>query len=81
MKKNQPTPQKHNNCICHWFTATRISVQAWSPHFRKDIDLLEGAERKERATKLVSAIEDETYEDRLCYVNLTLEMTVSVEVD
>ena len=38
-------------------------------HFREDIDLLLGVRR--RATKLISAIEDEIYEDRLHYVNLT----------
>jgi ribonuclease P/MRP protein subunit RPP40 len=45
------------------------SVQAWRPHFRKDIDLLEGVQR--RATKLITAIKDEAYEDRLRHVNLT----------
>ena len=42
------------------------SVQAWKPPFRKDIDLLEGVQR--RATKLISTIRDELYEDRLCYI-------------
>jgi len=37
------------------------SVQAWRPHFRKDIDLLEGVQRK--ATKLITAIKDEIYKD------------------
>ena len=45
------------------------SVQAWRPHFRNDIDLLEGVQR--RATELISTIKDELYEDRLRYVNLT----------
>jgi len=39
------------------------SVQAWRPHFRKDIDLLEGVQR--RATKLITSIKDETFQDRL----------------
>ena len=48
------------------------SVQAWRPHFRKDIDLLEGVQK--RATKLISTIEDELCKDRLRYVNFaTLE--------
>ena len=45
------------------------SVQAWRPHFRKDIDLLEGIQK--RATKLISTIKDELYKDRVRYVNLT----------
>ena len=45
------------------------SVQAWRPHFRKDIDLLEGVQR--RATKLITTIKDELYEDRLRYLNIT----------
>jgi len=45
------------------------SVQAWRPHFRKYIDLLEGVQR--RATKLITSIKDKTYEDRLRLVNLT----------
>jgi len=47
----------------------KYSVPAWTSHFRKDIDLLEGVQR--RATKLITAIKDEIYEDRLCLVNLT----------
>ena len=46
-----------------------FSVQAWRPHFRKDIDLLEGVQR--RATKLITTINDELYEDRIRYLNLT----------
>ena len=45
------------------------SVQAWNPHFQKDIDLLEGVQR--RATKLISSLKDKTYEERLCILNLT----------
>ena len=45
------------------------SAQAWRPHFRKDIDLFEGVQR--RATKLISTTKDELYEDRLRYLNLT----------
>jgi ribonucleases P/MRP protein subunit RPP40 len=45
------------------------SIQAWKPNFRKDIDLLEGVQRS--ATKLITAIKDEIFDDRLHYVNLT----------
>jgi len=45
------------------------SVQAWRPHFRKDIDQLEGVQR--RATKLITSLKDKTYEDRLRLANLT----------
>ena len=55
------------------------SIQAWRPHFRKDIDLLEGVQR--RATKLISAIKAEIYEDRLRYVNLTTLETRRLRVD
>ena len=37
------------------------SVQAWRPHYWKDIDLLEDVQR--RSTKLLSSIKDKTYED------------------
>ena len=48
------------------------SMQSWRSHFRKDIDLLEGVQRI--ANKLITAIKDEIYEDRVRYVNLiTLE--------
>ena len=30
------------------------SIQAWRPHYQKDIDLIEGVQR--RATKLISGI-------------------------
>ena len=42
------------------------------PHFQKDIDLLEGVQR--RATKLIPDLKDKSYEDRLRCLNLsTLE--------
>ena len=41
-------------------------VQAWSPHFIKDIDCLEQIQR--RATKLVKGLKKWTYEDRLKHV-------------
>ena len=45
-------------------------VQAWRPHYRKDIDLLEGVQRQ--GTKLISSLEDKTYEERLSYLKLTM---------
>jgi hypothetical protein len=45
------------------------SVQAWRPHFQKDIDLIEGVQR--RATKLISDLKDKSYENRLRILNLT----------
>ena len=39
------------------------SIQAWSPHLRKDIDLMEKVQR--RATKMILSLEDSQYEDRL----------------
>ena len=44
-------------------------VQAWSPHLRKDIDLLENVQR--RATKLVWRLKDMDYETRLRELDLT----------
>ena len=44
-------------------------VQAWSPHLRKDIDLLENVQR--RATKLVWRLKNMDYETRLRELDLT----------
>ena len=55
------------------------SVQAWNPHFQKDIDLLEGVQR--RATKLISSLQDKTYEERLHILNLTTLETRRVRGD
>lgn len=38
------------------------SVHAWNHHFQRDIDLLEGVQR--RATKLISSLQDKTYQER-----------------
>ena len=43
-------------------------VQFWSPSYCKDIDILEGVQR--RATKLIPSIRNLPYEDRLKKLNL-----------
>ena len=45
------------------------SIQAWRPYFQKDIDLIEGVQR--RATKLISDVKDKSYMNRLRILNLT----------
>ena len=44
-------------------------IQAWNPHLRKDVDMLEKIER--RATKLIPELRDLTYEERLKECGLT----------
>ena len=44
--------------------------QAWSPHLRKDIDLLEGVQR--RATRMVLGWDKHCYSDRLTICNLLI---------
>ena len=47
-------------------------VQAWRPHLQKDIDLIEGVQR--RATKLIPSLKVKSYQDRLQILKLpTLE--------
>ena len=38
-------------------------IQAWSPHLRKDIDMIERVQR--RATKMIEGFRDLSYEERL----------------
>ena len=45
------------------------AVQAWSPQYRKDIEVLEKVQR--RATKLIPEIKDKSYEERLKIIGLT----------
>ena len=44
-------------------------IQAWNPHLRKDIDMLEKIQR--RATKLIPGLRDLRYEERLKECELT----------
>jgi hypothetical protein len=44
-------------------------IQAWRPYLRKDIDLLEGVQR--RATKMIPSLKFKSYEDRLNELELT----------
>jgi len=54
-------------------------IQAWSPHFKKDIECLEQVQR--RATKLISGFKNLSYEDRLRRLKLTtLGKGVSEEI-
>ena len=47
-------------------------MQVWNPYFKKDIDLLEGVQR--RATKMILGYKHYCYEDRLALCQLsTLE--------
>ena len=48
-------------------------IQAWDPHLRKDIDMLEKIQR--RATKLIPGLRDLRYEERLKECGLTTPET------
>ena len=45
------------------------AVSVWKPYLRKDINLIEGVQR--RMTKLISGMKDKTYEERLELLKLT----------
>ena len=45
------------------------AVQAWRPHLQKDINLIEGVQR--RVTNMVSDVRGKSYEDRLKQLHLT----------
>ena len=44
-------------------------IQAWRPHLRKDIDILEKVQR--RATRMIEECKGRTYEERLEITGLT----------
>ena len=54
-------------------------VQAWCPHLRKEIDLLEKVQR--RATRLIYSLHDLPYYDRLKRLKLTTLATRRVRGD
>ena len=49
-------------------TYMETCVQAWSPYFKKDIDILKKTRR--RATKLIPSLKHLPYEERLRKLNL-----------
>jgi len=51
----------------------------WNPHFRKDIELIEGVQR--RATKLVKDVEHLHYNDRLEHLGLMCLRTRRIRSD
>ena len=54
-------------------------IQAWNPHLRKDVDMLEKIQR--RATKLIPELRDLTYEERLKECGLTTLETRRLRAD
>ena len=54
-------------------------VQAWRPHYRKDIDKLEKVQR--RATRMVEGLGQYSYEDRLRILGLTTLETRFLRAD
>jgi ribonuclease P/MRP protein subunit RPP40 len=55
------------------------AVQAWRPHLQKDIDLIEGVQR--RATKLVVGMKGISYEERLKFLDMTTLETRRIRGD
>lgn len=55
------------------------AVQAWRPHLRKDIELIEKTQR--RATKMIKGMGNKTYEDRLKLLQMTTLETRRVRGD
>ena len=65
---------KNKNTIIRLYKALvrprlEYCVQAWNPNFVKDIELLEGVQR--RATKIIEGFSNLSYEERLKRANLT----------
>ena len=55
------------------------AIQAWNPYTRKNIDLLEGVQR--RATKMVKICRNLEYRNRLEYLGLTTLQTRRIRED
>ena len=55
------------------------AVQAWRPHLQKDINLIEGVQR--RVTNMVSDVRGKSYEDRLKQLHLTTLETRRIRGD
>ena len=54
-------------------------MSVWKPHYRKDIDLLEGVQR--RALKTIDGFNILSYEDRVKVVHLTTLETKRIRGD
>ena len=54
-------------------------IQAWNPHLRKDIDMLEKIQR--RATKLIPGLRDLRYEERLKECGMTTPRNAKIKGD
>ena len=55
-----------------------MEYPAWRPHFRTDIDLLDGVQRQ--AIKFISSIKDKTYKARSSYLK-SLETRIEARGD
>jgi hypothetical protein len=68
----------------HYFRSTILrprleyAVQAWRPYLQKDIDLIEGVQR--RATKLVVETKGMSYDERLKFLDMTTLETRRVSI-
>jgi ribonuclease P/MRP protein subunit RPP40 len=54
-------------------------IQAWRPYLRKDVELLEKVQR--RATKMIGALKDKSYHERLRVFGLTILETRRIRGD
>jgi ribonuclease P/MRP protein subunit RPP40 len=58
---------------------SEYAVQAWRPYLQKDIDLIEGVQR--RATKLVLGTKAMSYKERLKFLDMTTLETRRIRGD